>query len=409
MNIVHYSHCNLGSAEASTAHVMEFAERLVRRGHTVTVVVPRKGLYAQAASCGIRYFPYINVKGLRQITAIIAGFFTLLALHRKFRFDCIYIRRLTLDPLPGLFSRIKAVPLIVETNGQIEIHEHEVPVHALWQVFWYPLLRMFEWFLFDAAFAVTADGSKRLNRFTGRYPAWTSKFHMVRSGGIDLNRFRRIDKAEARAGDGLPDNRRYLVWVGTIFAWSGVEQIIDAAPEICGQCPDVDFLIIGEGPDRQRLMKKAGETGVGNRMRFPGYIATSELFRWLSAGDCALAPYTRLRLDREDFTSYKIFEYLACGLPVVCSYEKGDSNIRVVRDFNLGAAVPPQDNGSFARAVIRILGEPSYFTDEFVMRCRTVLTDMKATWDSLVEQVDSICSDAIKIRKRPKAQGRKNS
>ena len=33
MRIVHYSHCDLGSTEASTAHVMEFANGLARKGH----------------------------------------------------------------------------------------------------------------------------------------------------------------------------------------------------------------------------------------------------------------------------------------------------------------------------------------------------------------------------------------
>jgi len=400
MKIVHYSHCNLASAEASTAHVMEFAERLQRRGNDVTVVAPRKGMYRRHANCRMRYFGYIRIKGLRQLSAVVNGFFSLLSLHRAYGFECIYIRRLTLDPLPALFSRLTGVPLIVETNGQIEIHEYEVPFHFLWPVLWYPMLRTFEKWLFGAAYAVTADGAKRLERFKSRYPQWTGKFRMIRSGGIDLVRFRRIDKKTARAELNMPMERTVLVWVGTMFAWSGVEIIMTAAQTIAAQRPDVDILIIGEGPDRRRLIRMAQECGVGGRVQFPGYIATADLYRWLSASDCALAPYTRLRLDREDFTSYKIFEYLACGLPVVCSYEKGDSNIRCVRDFNLGVAVPPEQPDVFAAAVLKVLADPTYFTEEFACRCRKVLTEMNVSWDSLAGQVEQLCIEAAGAKRR---------
>jgi len=374
---------------------MEFSERLSKRGHDVTVVAPDKGRYQPETSCRMNYFPYVDVKGFRQITAVISGFMTLLSLNASKRFDCIYIRRLALDPLPGIFSRLTNVPLIVETNGQIEIHEYEVPLHFLWPCFWYPLLKIIERVLFGAAFAVTADGVGRLNNFKSRYPRWKGKFHMIRSGGIDLDRFRRIDKSKARNELGLSQDHRILVWVGTIFAWSGLEILMESAKRICAEWEDVDFLMIGDGPERNHFMQIAEDKGLSQRMRFTGYISTSDLYRWLSASDIALAPYTRLRLGREDFTSYKIFEYIACGLPVVCSYEQGGSNIRYVGDYNLGATVPPEEADAFAGAVLQVLDDGSYFTKDFVKRARETLRELDVTWDALVDQVEVLCRAAV--------------
>ena len=374
---------------------MEFAERLSKRGHDVSVVAPDKGKYQPEPSCKMTYFPYLDVKGCKQITAVISGFLTLLCLNASKRFDCIYIRRLALDPLPGIFSRLTGVPLVVETNGQIEIHEYEVPLHFLWPYLWYPLLKIIERVLFDAAFAVTADGVGRLSNFKSRYPRWKEKFHMIRSGGIDLDRFHRIDKSKARKELGLSQDRRILVWVGTIFAWSGLEVLIEAAKRICAELEDVDFLMIGDGPERGHFMQIAEDNGLLQRMRFTGYIPTSDLYRWLSASDIALAPYTRLRLGREDFTSYKIFEYIACGLPVVCSYEQGGSNIRYVGDYNLGATVPPEDADAFVNAILRVLADGSYFTDDFVKRSRKTLRELDVTWDALVDQVEGLCQSAM--------------
>ncbi len=395
MKIVHFSHCNLGSAEASTAHVMEFADRLAKNGHQVIVTAPDKGRYQARTPCKIKYFPYINAKGLRQPTAVLTGFIMLLRLRVARQVDCLYIRRLALDPMPGVFSWLTRTPLVVETNGQIEIHEHEVPFHFLWKRFWYPLLKLIERILFGAAHAVTADGEGRLNAFKTRYPLWKNKFHMIRSGGIDLEKFAPKDPLKWRKTRELPNDRRILVWVGTIFAWSGLEVLFEAAKTVVKDHPDVHFLMIGDGPDRPRMEQLVSKARLQDKFTFTGYIPTDRLYQWLSASDMALAPYTRLRLAREDFTSYKIFEYMALGLPVVCSFEKGGkSNISYVERFDLGQTVGPEDPDALARGISRALEREDYFTDDFKTRARETLVSLDLTWDALVLQVEALCRDA---------------
>ncbi len=401
MKIIHFSHCNLGGTEASTAHVMEFADRLARRGHQVVVVSPKwQRPYPKDSPCRMVYFRMIPIKGLRQISAVVSGFVTLLWLKLVFRPDCLYIRRLPLDPMPGVFAWLTRTPMVTETNGQVEIHEHEVPVHALWRPLWYPMLLLFERIVFANSHAVTADGETRLENFRRRYHAWGGeRFHMVRSGGIDLERFRPVDRQQAREKLGLPQDRRILIWVGTIFAWSGLEVLLEASEKICAQQEDVDILIVGDGPERGRFIRMTEQMGLSARVRFTGYIQSEELYLWLSAANLALAPYTRLRLDREDFTSYKIFEYIACGLPVVCSYEQGGSNIRYVRDYDFGTTVPPEDPDLFARAVLDTLARRELFTNAFVKRARKKLRELDVTWEALVDQVEVLCQQAAADRR----------
>jgi glycosyltransferase involved in cell wall biosynthesis len=395
MRIIHFSHCDLGGTEASTAHVMEFAEGLARRGHRVCAVSPKKNkAYPYKTPCEMLYFPMINIKGLRQISAILTGFLTLLRLKISWKPDCLYSRRLVLDPMPGIFAWFTGTPLITETNGQIEVHKYEVPLHLLWKYFWYPLMRFFERIVFSNSFAVTADGKQRLGVFKNRYPNWGNRFHLVRSGGIDLQRFTRINKSEARKQLGLPMEKRLLVWVGTIFDFSGLEILFQAARNICMQLSDVEFLIIGDGSAKKQYIRMVNEKGLSHRIHFTGYIPNNELFLWLSACDIALAPYNRLRLGKEDFTSYKIFEYLACGLPVVCSYENGGSNISYINSYNLGATAPLENAEAFADAVLKVLEDKSYFSTDFEQRARAVLQDLNVTWDALVNRVESLCQSA---------------
>jgi len=374
---------------------MEFADGLERKGHRVLVVSPKKSkAYPYKTPCEMQYFPLINIKGFRQITAILTGFVTLLLLKKSWKPDCLYTRRLVLDPMPGIFAWLTGTPLVTETNGQIEVHKYEVPLHGLWKYFWYPLMRFFERILFSNSHAITVDGQQRLSVFKSRYPNWGKRFHLVRSGGIDLDRFRRINKNEARKLLGLPMDKRLLVWVGTIFDFSGLEILIQAVRKICLQFSDVEFLIIGDGSAKAHYIEIVKGYGLSDRVRFTGYIANHELYRWLSACDLALAPYNRLRLGQEDFTSYKIFEYLACGLPVVSSYEEGGSNISYIPNYNLGATAPLENTEAFVDAVLKVLQEKSYFNTDFKNHARAVLHRLNVTWDALVNKVEYLCQTA---------------
>ena len=82
------------------------------------------------------------------------------------------------------------------------------------------------------------------------------------------------------------------------------------------------------------------------------------------------------------------------GLPVVCSYERGGSNIRYLGDYNLGATVPPEDADAFTDAILRVLADGSYFSEDFVKQARKTLRKLDVTWDALVDQVDALCHSA---------------
>jgi len=65
-----------------------------------------------------------------------------------------------------------------------------------------------------------------------------------------------------------------------------------------------------------------------------------------------------------------------------------------VGDYNLGATVPPEEADAFANAILRVLADGSYFTDDFVKQARKTLRELDVTWDALVDQVEGLCRSA---------------
>ena len=75
------------------------------------------------------------------------------------------------------------------------------------------------------------------------------------------------------------------------------------------------LLIIGDGPQREVLMRLSHELGVNKQVTFTGALPHAELPAHLAAFDIAVAPY--LFSDEFYFSPLKVMEYLAMGRAIV--------------------------------------------------------------------------------------------
>ncbi len=129
----------------------------------------------------------------------------------------------------------------------------------------------------------------------------------VLRNGVDLELFRPVDRTAARQALGL--QRRTLLSVGGLIPRKANEIAIQALPAL----PDVDFLLAGEGPERDALTQLAASLGVADRVRFLGAVAHADLPRIYSAADALV-----LASSREGWANV-LLEAMACGTPVIAS------------------------------------------------------------------------------------------
>ena len=115
------------------------------------------------------------------------------------------------------------------------------------------------------------------------------------------------DRAAARAALGL--KRPTLISVGLLIERKGHHRTIEAMPQL----PDFDLVIVGEGPERERLSALIARLGLGDRVRLPGAVPHAELPAWYGAADASV-----LSSSREGWANV-LLELMACGTPVVAS------------------------------------------------------------------------------------------
>jgi glycosyltransferase involved in cell wall biosynthesis len=115
----------------------------------------------------------------------------------------------------------------------------------------------------------------------------------------------------------------------------------------------VHLLIIGDGPQRQELVRMSSELSITDRVTFQGPVAHDELPHWYRAADVGVFP----SIADEAF-GITIAEAMSCGKPVIASYIGGIPEV-VGNEGTCGLLVPPGDVPALADAMRELALDPS--------------------------------------------------
>ena len=192
----------------------------------------------------------------------------------------------------------------------------------------------------DALVAVSAALGERLMALGA--PA--GRVHVLRNG-VDTALFRPADRDRARRDLGLAGPA--LISVGHLIERKGHDRVIAALAQLP---PDHSLLIVGEGPERARLVALAARLGVSARVSFLGTRPHAEMAGLYSAADVLV-----LASSREGWANV-LLEAMACGTPVVASPIPG--NPEVVQTREAGLIAPANTPESLAGTVRTLLAQP---------------------------------------------------
>jgi teichuronic acid biosynthesis glycosyltransferase TuaC len=182
----------------------------------------------------------------------------------------------------------------------------------------------------------------------------------VLRNGVDTTLFRPLDREMVRRKLGL--TRQTLISVGLLIERKGHHRIVEA---MC-QLPDMDLLIVGEGPERDSLTAQIDRLGLRAQVRLLGAQPHAELPSLYSAADALV-----LASSREGWPNV-LLEAMACGTPVIASNIWG--NPEVVREPAAGVLMAENTADGIACGVRRLFAHPPD-------RARTRLYAEHFNWD----------------------------
>lgn len=197
------------------------------------------------------------------------------------------------------------------------------------------------WLLRRAAHSaaqIMAVSQAVLEGWLHHFPNTAEKSVLV-SGGVDVDTIRlpQTDRSTARRQWNLPEDAPVALCVARLMEDKGVDVLLRALAYV----PECFALVVGEGPQRESLLRLVSELGVGERVRFTGYLPVLDS-AW-AACDVAVVP------SRREGLGLFALEAMAAQKPVIASAVGGLKE--TVRSGECGWLVPPNDALALADAL----------------------------------------------------------
>jgi O-antigen biosynthesis protein len=166
---------------------------------------------------------------------------------------------------------------------------------------------------------------------------------------IDAGKFKfsREGRCRLRKEFGVSDDQLLVGSVARFSFQKGHEYMIEAIPAILESFPETRFLLVGDGPERGKIVRKAEELGLQEKVLFAG--ERQDVADVLSAMDVFLLSsiFEGLPLS--------VLEAMSVGLPVIATRVSGTPEA-VLHELT-GLLVPPADSGAIAVATTALLGD----------------------------------------------------
>ena len=157
-------------------------------------------------------------------------------------------------------------------------------------------------------------------------------------------------KAETRAELGLSGT--VIVSVGRLVPWKGFSALIESFTDVKKAHSDATLVIIGSGPEQDRLEKDIAERGLSDAITMTGKLPPNELARYVRSADVFV-----LNTAYEGF-SHQLIETMALGTPVITTDVCG--NPEVITNGKDGILVPFGDGKKLTDAIVRVCGDASF-------------------------------------------------
>jgi glycosyltransferase involved in cell wall biosynthesis len=338
------------SRKADGVAVMNTCSGLVSQGFEVELILPHGqatplatlggaesiwGFYGVPRNFRITYFP-CSLFGLpgRNVRYNILG--VAYAVVRGNRL--IYSRQIELAYLAALFGRIS----IFESHNYLRVSQKRI------LPYWINMLRNPKR---PAAMVVTTRAAARAYVMQGV----PEERLLVAPNGVDVQRFASTQpKAAFRDALGLPKSKTIVGFSGHLYERRGIEDLFECARLL----DQLLFLIVGGEPnDVDRYHSLARHLSISN-VKFVGFVPQASLPTYLLACDILVMPYTTATVTHNYMSPMKMFDYLACGRPIVAT----DFPVvrEILHDRRNAILVPPDSGKALSTGIKCLLDHPDF-------------------------------------------------
>lgn len=324
-------------------------ERLVQRGHSVQII-DYDIIWQQGAKRRLRQprqvFPAVNkvIDGVSLPVTRPATIQLPLLCHLSWAATSLVelwrsIAARRPDVVIG-YSLTNSYPmaLILKRAGIPYVNWVLEPYHTMMPQRWIrPMARIMEGLAERAADRVIAF-TPQMRQYLLRMGVKAERIVIFKSGAsLDVYR-PGVDGPDRRQELGIAPGERLLYFMGWLYDFSGLCEIVRAVSQNPALLNGARFVIVGDGDIYHKLQAAVEQHGLAGRVILTGHRPYKEIPSLLAAADVCLLPRLENETTRE-IVPQKLYEYLAAGKPVVASRLPG-----IVAEFGTDSGIVYADH-----------------------------------------------------------------
>lgn len=212
---------------------------------------------------------------------------------------------------------------------------------------------------------------------------------------VDLDSFAESVERDAALARRLGlDGTTVLGFIGSFYGYEGLEFLVRAMPAILARRPDVRLLLVGGGPEAERIKGLVAELGLGDAVRVPGRVPHAEVGAYYGLVDLFVYPRLRMRLT-ETVTPLKPLEAMAQGRLVLASDVGGHREL--VEHGVTGTLFRAEDTDDLVEALDRLLAARADWPA--MARRARAFVERERTWPASVARYAPVYERLVSARR----------
>jgi colanic acid biosynthesis glycosyl transferase WcaI len=175
----------------------------------------------------------------------------------------------------------------------------------------------------------------------------------VVENGVETDLFAPQSVAALRRELGA-EEKFVVSYIGTIGMAHGLETIIQAAAQLRSTNPEIMFLVIGEGADKDRIIRLARERGLEN-LRFIDQQPREKVPACICASDACLVLLKKSEVFKTVIPT-KMLEFMSCARPLILGVD-GQART-ILEEAHAGVVIEPENSAALVNAIRHLAANP---------------------------------------------------
>ena len=388
MRILYITLENLSLHKGSVIHIKEVVSGLKKRGHQVGLI-GRASIRYQDSDLFYNihhsaFFPFKRFH-LGKVSYFVSSILLFFYLFKVLpQYDVIYARDYHTVIIAHLSRIIFNKKLVFEINGLASEEERLKGGSSI---------RRLLAFLIGKSEKMATKCSDRIicvtpqigHYLTQRFNCQPGKVEVIYNG-VNTERFYPIHNhgvlTTARKNLGIKEIDTVVIFVGNLAPWQGVEYLIQAAPELVEEVKDLKFLIVGDGVLRSKIEAEVNERRMLEYFLITGMLEYSKIPLYINVADICVLLKRKLA---SGFSPLKLYEYMACGKPILASRVEG---LEFIEKEGIGRLIEPDNPGEIKKTLYEMIKNQEERINMGLRGLRLALE--KFSWESKVIEIEKI-------------------